>query len=92
LFYIIFNHLDLVIGCYVAVMPAKGTRRTAIRRPWADEERDAVHSYFARHFAERTLPGKNDIEQCISTHDCLANRSWRNIKDFIRNSQTKLSC
>jgi len=82
-----------VENCYVAVMPAKRSRKCSTRRPWTNEERDAVRSSFAKYFAvKRALPGKDDIEQCIKTHPCLAHRSWGNIKDFIRNFQTKLSC
>jgi len=61
------------------------------RVPWTPQEKSALHVGLSRYFYTKgTLPGMREITQCIEKHPCLANRSWRNIKDFIRNHQTKM--
>ena len=60
-----------------------------IHRPWNEQENDAVMSKFAYCLLTKTLPGKADIELLLAKEECLHRRSWKNVKDFIRNSMHK---
>jgi len=62
-------------------------RRKVIRRVWSKDEKEAVRSSFEHLYVTNTLPGKNDIVECISKNPCLVNRTWRQVKDFVRNAQ-----
>jgi len=59
----------------------------ATKRPWKNDEKLAVHSDLGRYFLLDRLPPKVEITACQEKHPVLSNRSWLNIKDFIRNSQ-----
>lgn len=61
------------------------------RCKWTPQEKETVHRRFATFFLNQKLPGKRDIENVQQTEQVLHHRTWRNIKDFIRNSmkQTK---
>ena len=45
---------------------------------------DAVAEHFARHIANKKLPSKGDIQQVLLTEPALRNRTWTNVKDFVR--------
>jgi hypothetical protein len=72
-------------------MDAEKKRRKIERKPWNDAEKMAVQESFGRFFYTKDLPGKNDINLRIASHACLSGRSWRNVKDYIRNHQLKSS-
>ena len=55
------------------------------RQPWTKEEVKIVLKAFKKDIALNQLPGKAAIVQVIDAHQCLSNRKWTNIKDFIRN-------
>lgn len=38
------------------------------------------------HIVKGQIPKKSDIEQWLTEEPSLINRSWQNIKDFVRNS------
>ena len=60
-----------------------------LRRPWRKQERDAVMSKLGQFVLTKTLPGKSDIEPWLKDEACLRNRSWINVKDFVRNMMSK---
>lgn len=62
------------------------TRRVIARRDWSGAEKAAVLHYFGDYVSRQKLPGKKEIEDCISKEEILCYRSWRNVKDFIRNT------
>jgi len=63
-------------------------RRLPCRKPWSSEEKSAVQSCLGKFFFLKRLPGKKDIDECLAKYPVLSSRSWRNVKDFLRNAQT----
>ena len=55
------------------------------RKKWTDEEKNACLKHFEKHFMLKTLPGKREIENCKMKEKILNQRSWTQIKNFIRN-------
>jgi len=78
----------LVQHIRTAVAAAK---RRCIKRGWTEAEKCAVRAELGDFYYRLTLPGKNDIMRCIHLHPLLKNRSWKNIKDYIRNIQLRNS-
>lgn len=56
--------------------------------PWTDEERAAVMRHLGNYIIMQKLPGKEAIQAVIIKENCLKNRTWKNIKDFVRNRIT----
>lgn len=57
-----------------------------VHRPWSQEERDIVMSKMSQFLLFKKVPGKGDIEPWLSNERRLSGRSWRNVKDFVRNT------
>ena len=55
------------------------------RRPWSKEEKAAVIENFQQCIAVGALPGKSKIEQIQKSVPVLTDRTWTQIKNFIRN-------
>ena len=55
------------------------------RRAWCAEEKEACIHHFGKWLAIGSLPGKQDIDRVRSTVDCLEDRTWVQIKNYIRN-------
>lgn len=66
---------------------SKKTQKTQ-KRAWSFEEEGAVRRHLGRYITMGTFPGKNEIEICMKNETVLNRRTWRNIKDFIRNKIT----
>ena len=65
-------------------------RKKFVRRKWSDEEQAAVFRHLGHLIEAQILPGRSAIDACKRAELVLENRTWRNIKDFCRNSmQTK---
>lgn len=60
-------------------------RRDVKKIPWSDEEREAVLRHFQKHLLLKVVPNKKDCDKCLSAEPVLAKRSWKNLKDFVRN-------
>ena len=60
-----------------------------IHRPWSQKEKDAVMSKLAHCLITKIRPGTADTEPWLAKEECLKHTSWKNIKDFIRNSMCK---
>lgn len=59
---------------------------TLERKGWETVEIDAVTTYFHKFIIGKGLPGKRECEAFLKTNvTILKERTWRNIKDFIRN-------
>ena len=54
------------------------------RRPWTTAEKTDVQEGLRKFFQLRKVPGKLDIEAACTV--ALQTRTWRNIKDFCRNT------
>ena len=59
------------------------------RRPWSEMERQAVLGHFQKAMLRKVLPGKAEIDNLIETSPCLKERTWKNVKDYIRNNMDK---
>ena len=64
------------------------TKNQGIRKwnQWSPGEQAAVQRHFHQLFLTNTLPGKAQIEKCLKEEPILHGRTWRNIKDNIRNN------
>ena len=60
-------------------------KKRSRRRPWSAAERNAIVRHFHTCSVLKRVPGKNEIEQAIASDPVLKNRTWRNIKDCVRN-------
>lgn len=68
--------------------PAQSDKRRKLqtRRPWSQDEKNAVLAHLEGYILRKQIPGKRQIDACIKAEPALNGRSWRNIKDFCRNS------
>ena len=64
-------------------------RKRTQRKPWSTEEKMAVARNFGHCFKNCSLPGKKDIESVLLSEHVLQNRTWTNIKDFVRHQMGK---
>ncbi|KAJ8023168.1 N-lysine methyltransferase KMT5A-B [Holothuria leucospilota] len=58
------------------------------KRVWSESEKAAVLRHFSNHIHLHKLPRKEAIEKCLAQEPCLRRRTWKNIKDFVRNKIT----
>ena len=57
---------------------------------WTKEESDLVLNAFHKYLTTDRLPGKKECLMLITKNKELRNRSWTNVKDFVRNHKTSL--
>ena len=57
------------------------------RITWTKEEKHAVKMHFASDIIRKVLPGKERIEEFLNEHHWP--RSWRKVKDHLRNTYMK---
>jgi hypothetical protein len=74
----------------IYLLVEKRARKKKYWLPWNDSEKAAVKETFEEYFNKKELPGKHSIEECISRNDCLSQRTWSVVKDYIRNCQNKM--
>ena len=55
------------------------------RRPWNEKEIAACVKAFKRYIARGKIPGKYDVEKKQDNVSILRKRSWKQIKDYVRN-------
>lgn len=65
--------------------------RKGLKRPWSEEEKAAVDKHLAKFMALRKTPGKMECLMCIEDEPALKNRSWKDIKNFVYNTNTSLN-
>ena len=54
------------------------------------KQKAAVAKHFRKHLVSRKLPGKAQIEALFMAEPTVfEHRSWRNVKDFVRNQIRK---
>ena len=75
---------------YVSLLFSVATRQFNIRKPkqnrkWTPEEEDAIHRSLEKNYAERRVPLKDECLRAIELEPSLSGRSWRIIKDHVRN-------
>nr|XP_020444130.1 uncharacterized protein LOC109953088 [Monopterus albus]XP_020444131.1 uncharacterized protein LOC109953088 [Monopterus albus]XP_020444133.1 uncharacterized protein LOC109953088 [Monopterus albus] len=73
-----------------AEMDPEGSKKKD-RHKWEEAEVRAVERHMMRFIQERKVPQKNDCVYCIEAEPgALRNRSWRGVKDYVRNRITTL--
>ncbi|XP_070761138.1 uncharacterized protein [Enoplosus armatus] len=61
------------------------------KHKWEEEEVLAVERHMMRLIQGHKVPQKNDCIQCLEAEpDALKNRSWKGVKDYVRNRITAL--
>lgn len=55
------------------------------RRPWSEDEKEACSRCFIKCFAVGYLPGKKEITDAQQKEHCLQDRTWIQIKNYVRN-------
>lgn len=53
--------------------------------PWTAEEKDAVLRHLASCVHEGRPPVKAEVIACMAREPILRSRSWKNVKDYVRN-------
>lgn len=59
-------------------------------KPWSEEEKTAVLRHFRSHISLAKIPKKEESEKCLKKEPCLRTRTWKNVKDFVRNRITTM--
>lgn len=62
------------------------TRNPPVRRKWSDAENNVIQKHFGNHINQRQIPSKALIIERLPQ---LPGRTWRNVKDKVRNMFTK---
>lgn len=65
--------------------PLKGKKKRTQRR-WSEKEKDAVMKHMMPDIIRKKVPRKEGILLCMKKERCLAQRTWRSIRDFCRNA------
>ena len=65
-------------------------KRPGIKTPWTDEEASVVLRFFASDIRKLKVPGKAACSKCINENGVLGARTWKIVKDFVRNHITKV--
>lgn len=61
------------------------------KHKWEEEEVLAVERHMMRLIQGHKLPQKNDCIQCLEAEpEALKTRSWKGVKDYVRNRITAL--
>ena len=69
--------------------PRKRGRKGAVRRPWTQDERDAVQRHLGVFLKRLLVPGKAQCEKILKTERALSQRSWRDLKNYVHNQVQK---
>ncbi|KAL1448131.1 hypothetical protein WDU94_000019 [Cyamophila willieti] len=80
----------------VVTTPTKKVKVKQVqKRPWTDSEKNVIKTTFHRQIKKgvkteglKCLPKKADIEEFIQEHEL--DRTWREVKDFVRNNIVRL--
>jgi len=61
-------------------------RRLCQKKPWSEAQKKAVLAFFRAKICLLQVPRMDECEECLAKNaDILNGRTWRNIKDFVRN-------
>ncbi|XP_019216713.1 uncharacterized protein LOC102075503 isoform X2 [Oreochromis niloticus] len=61
------------------------------KRPWSEAEKTAVKRWLGKFVAERKVPKKEHCMKCLEAEKDLANRSWKDVKNFVYNTIVTLN-
>nr|XP_020492250.1 uncharacterized protein LOC109986062 isoform X1 [Labrus bergylta]XP_020492251.1 uncharacterized protein LOC109986062 isoform X1 [Labrus bergylta] len=69
----------------------KGSQSKQIHRTWDEAEVLAVERHMMRFIRGHKVPQKDDCVNCLEDEpDALSSRSWKGVKDYVRNRITAL--
>lgn len=57
----------------------------SVKKPWTELETAAVARWFTRHIQLGKLPKKHEVVTVLSKEPALQRRTWKNVKDYVRN-------
>lgn len=90
-FYVLAERADANAGAAKSKTKVSMQNPKVAKTPWSREESSAALDFFSTFIKKGKVPGKSDVEACIKAHQVLKNRSWKVVKDFVRNQIVKLS-
>ncbi|KAM9743331.1 uncharacterized protein ACNS7B_010867 isoform 2-T2 [Menidia menidia] len=71
--------------------PRQRTESSKVKLKWEEEEVRAVERHLMSYIEEQEVPPKSDCVRCLEAEPrALRTRSWRGIKDYVRNRITTL--
>nr|XP_024661063.1 uncharacterized protein LOC112436092 isoform X1 [Maylandia zebra] len=73
------------------VAKAKEIPRAKVKKPWSEAEKTAVQRRLGKFVAERKVPKKEHCMKCLEAEKDLANRSWKDVKNFVYNTIVTLN-
>ncbi|CAJ1069453.1 uncharacterized protein LOC117818719 isoform X2 [Xyrichtys novacula] len=69
----------------------KGSKSKCIHRTWEEAEVQAVERHLMRFIKKHKVPQKDDCVECLEAEpEALSTRSWKGVKDYVRNRITAL--
>ncbi|XP_034547617.1 uncharacterized protein LOC117818719 isoform X2 [Notolabrus celidotus] len=69
----------------------KGSKSKSIHRTWEEAEVQAVERHMMRFIQRQKVPQKDDCVECLEAEpEALSTRSWKGVKDYVRNRITAL--
>lgn len=63
------------------------------KNKWSEAEVEAVERHMMCYIEQQRVPQKNDCIKCLEAErEALKDRSWKGVKDYVRNRITSLQC
>ena len=73
-------------------MTVAKSNKTRAQQRWTTPERKLVMNCFDDHINNGELPKKKECEEFINSNSkIMGKRTWKNVKDFVRNVEQKMS-
>jgi hypothetical protein len=69
----------------------KQPRQVQKKKPWTEEEKQAVHRQLSECFVLGKVPQKHECQKALATELVLRHRTWKDVKYFVYN-QLKKRC
>lgn len=66
-------------------LKGKRSKTSTKRLTWSLQEIEAVERHLVKYILTETIPGADAIRKCMDEETILKNRTWKNVKDFVRN-------
>nr|XP_054586275.1 uncharacterized protein LOC129152239 [Nothobranchius furzeri] len=67
------------------------SKKSKAKPKWDEAEVTAIEKHLMSFIKEHRLPQKDDCIRCLEAEPCeLGNRSWKGVKDYVRNRITAL--
>lgn len=60
-------------------------RKSCVKRPWSEQEKEAVLRHFSKHIIMKQVPNKKECDSCLKSEPVLISRTWAHVKFFVKN-------